>query len=131
MHTSEKRHHALPASGRENGSPKRMLKRKRNPECEYQWCWSCDNCGTQGGMSLFIQHCPGCQHARCTGCPVEVFRPRDPGCNQSQKRLKVGSLHAEWSYTGAPKVIGPGPEYPSGHDSKMTLVEYVHKDPNF
>jgi hypothetical protein len=38
------------------------------------WVWTCDNCRTQGGMTVFIQHCPECQHLRCDHCVLELLR---------------------------------------------------------
>ncbi|KAH7327009.1 hypothetical protein BKA65DRAFT_539698 [Rhexocercosporidium sp. MPI-PUGE-AT-0058] len=29
------------------------------------------NCGEHGAMSMFIEHCPGCQHLRCHDCSIE------------------------------------------------------------
>jgi hypothetical protein len=39
---------------------------------EYIWTWCCDNCGVEGGMTTQIQQCPGCDHYRCSDCPLEA-----------------------------------------------------------
>ncbi|KAG4438055.1 hypothetical protein IFR05_006469 [Cadophora sp. M221] len=38
--------------------------------------WACSNCGEHGGMSVFIEHCPGCQHLRCHDCDTWIVTKR-------------------------------------------------------
>ncbi|KAH7379933.1 hypothetical protein BKA64DRAFT_239437 [Cadophora sp. MPI-SDFR-AT-0126] len=33
--------------------------------------WVCSNCGEHGGMTVFVEWCPGCGHQRCHDCPLE------------------------------------------------------------
>ncbi|KAH6720532.1 hypothetical protein BKA61DRAFT_651963 [Leptodontidium sp. MPI-SDFR-AT-0119] len=40
---------------------------KQQPIC----VWFCHDCGDQGGMSIVIEHCPGCHHERCEHCNAE------------------------------------------------------------
>ena len=35
-----------------------------------------DSCGVQGGMTILIDHCPGCNHLRCPLCTYEVIKMR-------------------------------------------------------
>jgi hypothetical protein len=42
----------------------------KTPKYVYFWTWACDNCGVHGGMTTQILHCPGCDHLRCSSCPV-------------------------------------------------------------
>jgi hypothetical protein len=42
----------------------------------YCWVWACCACGVQGGMTTQVEVCPeyGCQHTRCTYCPMEQVK---------------------------------------------------------
>ena len=47
--------------------------------------WSCDACGIQAGMTVWIESCPGCGHIRCVYCSVERHKVRDQECPAATK----------------------------------------------
>jgi hypothetical protein len=124
MHNSDRTHNALQDARVGAGvNPKNVLSLVEKPRKCSQWSWCCDNCGTQGGMSAFIEQCPECRHIRCGSCQMERLSPKDVYYKSQKTSLKRGALLSKG--TSAPRL--PWPEAQAGNSfqatSAPTLVE--------
>jgi hypothetical protein len=48
----------------------------KHPVDHWEHLWFCNNCG-DGPHSVFTEHCPECQHRRCTDCKFERHKIYD------------------------------------------------------
>jgi len=73
-HDHSHKHHHKHGRGCGHG---RRIRDDEKPVVVWEWYWSCCFCAEHAGLSTEINDaCPGCQHRRCTYCPMEAAKKK-------------------------------------------------------
>jgi hypothetical protein len=76
----------------------------KHPVDHWEQFWFCSNCG-DGPHLAFTEHCPECQHHRCTDCKFEGHKILDPGYSSAD--VCSGTTDERQTSFSTPKPASP------------------------